>query len=383
MYRDIEVLIDNNAIKDNATVLSEAFPHRWNIAVIKGNAYGHGYGIVPSLIEGGMNAFAVSSLDEALKVREFDKTHPVILLQPVSENQLNVCSKENISVCVNDSDTFRKIVDSKENLKLQFKVNCGMNRLGYKDGEHLYKDIEEASKNERLIVEGLFSHFHTSGLTDKEYSENKKKFLEITKDIDLGNIPMVHIDKTTTVLLHDTLEVCNGARFGISLYGFASIYPYDSSVKGNLLTLRRNIKNKLHGVEPCKELKRYPLKPAFSLVTKVIQINEITKGQYVGYGLLHKAKNDERIAVIDVGYADGIGRKRTGSKVCINDKKYPIIGEVGMGMCEVLVDDNVKKGDRVTVLGGEISIRGIAAHLGTTTYETLTNINSLIPRHYL
>lgn len=383
MYRNIFVDIDTSKIEANARLMSETFGQRYSIAVVKGNAYGHGYGIVPALVKGGMNAFAVSSLDEALEVRKLDREHPVLLLQPVDVRYLDVCSKEDISVVVSDTNSFDKIVESGLKLKLQFKVNCGMNRLGYKASSLLERDIKRAQESDKLFVEGIFSHFHTSGLTDTEYRDNKLNFENITKNIDLSQIPMVHLDKTQTVLLHETPKYCTGVRFGLSLYGFSSIYPYDSSLKGRLLSLRRDIKNRLKGVEPTKELKSYDLKPAFSLKTTVIALNDVAAGEYVGYGLLHKAERNERIAVIDAGYADGIGRGRSGSNVSINGKKFKIVGEIGMGMCEVLVDESVSLGDTVTVLGDEISIRGIAGYLKTTTYEVLTNINSLIQRRYL
>lgn len=383
MYRNTFVEIDNSIIESNARLMTETFPHKYNIAVVKGNAYGHGYGIIKALEKGGINAFAVSTLEEALEVRKYNSSFPVIILQPVWTRYLSLCSNYNISVCVNSRETFEDLLNSGLKLKLQFKVNCGMNRLGYKDGKELSEDIERAMKADNLTVEGLFSHFHTSGLTDTEYADNKKRFEDITKDIDLGKIPMVHIDKTQTILIHDTPSYCNGARFGISLYGFTSIYPYDKSVKGKLLSLRRDLKNKINHVEPSKELINYDVKPAFTLVSQVIQVNDLIPGEYAGYGLLHRAKNAEKIAVIDSGYADGIGRRRSGTNVSINGKKYPIVGEVGMGMCQVLVDKTVKAGDKVIVLGGPVSIRGIAAHLGTTTYETLTNVSDRLERKYL
>lgn len=383
MYRNTYVEIDNGAIEHNARLLSDTFPHKYNIAVIKGNAYGHGYGIVPALVKGGMNAFAVSCLSEALEVRKYDSEHPVIMLQPVPASFLEACSAHNISVCVNDHDTFEEIFESGLKLKLQFKVNCGMNRLGYTDGSLLKEDMGKAEAKENLSVGGIFSHFHTSGLTDTEYADNRKRFETITAGIDLTKISMVHIDKTQTILLHDTPSYCNGARFGISLYGFTSVYPYDNSLKGRLLQKRRDLRNKLNHVEPSKELKNYNLKTAFTLYSEVIQVNKIGAGDYVGYGLLHKAAGTEYIAVIDIGYNDGIGRKRSNTNVLINGHKYPIVGEVGMGMCQVLVDDTVRKHDKVTVLGGGISIRGIASALGTTTYETLTRISTDIDRRYL
>ena len=383
MYRKAYVEIDNSIIRENAKLMCSLFPHKWNIAVVKGNAYGHGYGIIPALIEGGMNAFAVSNLDEALKVREYTKDRPVIMLQPIPSEYLSIAGDNDISVCVNDFDTYKEIVESGLKLKLQFKVNSGMNRLGFSDKELLTKAINEASENDKLTVEGIFTHFHSNGLRDTEYARDKKRFEDLTSDIDLTKIPMVHLDRTQTVFLHDAPSYENGVRIGISLYGFTTIYPYSNSIKGRIRKLQRGFENKLHGVAPTKELKKYPVKTAFTFITEVIEVNKVNKGDYVGYGLLHKAEETEYIAVIDTGYYDGINRKRYLSNVAINGKKYPIVGEVGMGMCEVRVDESVKKHDKVTVLGGDIPISEITRHVGTTMYELLTSIKPEIKREYI
>jgi len=382
MYRNVYVEVDNSIIEANARFMCETFPHIYNIAVVKGNAYGHGLGVVPALIKGGMNAFAVSRLDEALEVRMYEKELPVIMLQPIDKKYYKTASEFDISVCVNDLDTFREIVESGEKLKLQFKINSGMNRLGFSDRDELIKVIEEAIDNPKLSLDGIFTHFHTNGYRDTEYVQNKKNFEDITKGIDLTLFKMVHVDRTQTVFLHDTPSYANGARIGISLYGFSTVYPFPNTIKGKLRRIQRDFENKLHGVAPCREIGKMDVKPAFRLATKVIQVNEVEAGQYVGYGLLHKAEKEEKIAVIDIGYADGIGRKRYLSHVAINGKKYQIIGEIGMGMCEVLVDDTVKKNDEVTVLGGDIPISSITRHIGTTMYELLTNIDSSIERIY-
>ncbi len=382
MYQNAYVEVDNRIIEENARFMTENFPHKYNIAVVKGNAYGHGYGIVPALIKGGMNAFAVATLDEALEVRKYTDL-PVIMLQPVSKEYFNLASKNNISLCVNCLDTFEEILDSKLELKLQIKVNSGMNRLGFKDKTELESVVNKINESKNLTLEGIFTHFHSNGLQDNEYKNDMLRFERLTEGLDLTKIPMVHVDRTQTVFLHDTPAYANGARIGISLYGFSTVYPFRSGISGKIRKLERELKNKKNKVEACKPIKVYDLKKAFSLYTRVIQVNDVEPEEYVGYGLLHKAETKEKIAVIDIGYGDGIGRKRYLSDVAINGKKFKIIGEVGMGMCEVLVDDSVKRGDRVTIIGGEINISDVTRKLGTTLYEVMTGIDTKIPRHYI
>lgn len=381
-YRHTYIKIDNKILENNARIMTGEYPHKYCIAVVKGNAYGHGYGIIPALIRGGINAFAVSNLNEALKVREWEKELPVIMLEPVHKEHYGICSENNISVCVNDAETFEDIVSSGLNLKIQIKVDCGMNRLGFKDKAELERVYFEAKNNDRLYVEGIFSHFHTTGLADVEYERDLNKFIVLTKDIPLAEIPMVHIDKSQTVMAHEKPDFTTAVRFGVVLYGFNLMNKYTNDLKGRLRKLKADLKNKKNHVKPSKEYPELDLKTALTLYTEVIQTKQVEAGEYVGYGMKHLAQGHEYVATIDIGYGDGINRKRIGSNVSINGKKYPIIGEVGMGMCEVLVDETVKKYDRVTVFGGEIPIRSITRHVMTTMYELMTNLDSSIPREY-
>lgn len=381
-YRNTYIQIDNSILEQNARVLCEAYPHKYHIAVVKGNAYGHGYGIIPALVKGGINAFAVSSLDEALKVREKENALPIILLEPVHKEHYEVCAKNNISVCVNERVTFDEIVATGLSLKLQIKVDCGMNRLGFKSKEELTKVYREASDNPILTVEGIFSHFHTTGLADTEYYRDLNRFQELTKDIPLSEIPMVHVDKSQTIMAHEKVTFSNAVRFGVVLYGFNLMNKYGTDVKSKLRKLKHELINKKNHVPPTKPYPELDLKTALTLYSEVIQVKKALPGEYVGYGMLHKAEKEEWVATIDTGYADGINRKRVGSFVAIRGKKYPIIGEIGMGMCEVLVDENVKRYDKVTVFGGEIPIRSITRHVMTTMYELMTNLDSSIPRIY-
>lgn len=381
-YRHTYIKIDNKILENNARILTQAYPHRYCIAVVKGNAYGHGYGIIPALVRGGINAFAVSNLNEALKVREQEPDLPVLMLEPVHKEHYPLCENNNISVCVNDAETFRDIVASGCKLKLQIKVDCGMNRLGFKDKAELERIYKEAAEDPDLTVEGLFSHFHTTGLADTEYERDLNRFIALTKDLPLDQIPMVHVDKSQTIMAHEKPDFTTAVRFGVVLYGFNLMNKYSTDFKGRLRKLKHDLINKKNHVKPCKDYPELDLKTALTLCTEVIQTKVADPGEYVGYGMRFKAEQEEHVATIDTGYADGINRKRVGSNVSINGKKYPIIGEVGMGMCEVLVDETVKKYDEVTVFGGEIPIRSITRHVMTTMYELMTNLDSSIPRIY-
>ena len=382
-YRNTYIEIDNSIITKNAEVLVKAYPHKYYIAVVKGNVYGHGYGVIPAMKAGGINAFAVSNLDEALKVREVEPDLPVIMLEPVHKEHLRICFDNDISVCVNCIETFEEIVESGLGLKLQIKVDSGMNRLGFKDKSELESVVQRAFDSNILTVEGIFSHFHTTGISDVEYERDLKRFVFLTQNVDLSRIPMVHIDKSQTITAHMKQEFTTAVRFGVILYGFNLMVKYDSSLKGKLRQFKHDYENKRRHVPKCLPYPELDIKTALVLCTEVIQVKRVKAGEYVGYGLIHKAEKDEIVATIDTGYADGINRKRVGSLVSINQKKYPIISEIGMGMCEVLVDENVHRHDKVVVFGGEIPIRTITRHVMTTMYELMTGLDSSIERIYI
>ena len=382
LLRKTYIEIDNRVLTHNAEVLTRAYPHKYYIAVVKGNAYGHGYGIIPALIKGGINAFAVSNLYEALKVREYDKEHPVIMLEPVHAEVYPLCAENNISVCINEQATLDEAIQSGCELKVHIKVDCGMNRLGFKDKDGLNIAFKAASEASNITVEGIFSHFHTTGIADTEYEADLERFKKLTEDLDLSKIPMVHIDKSQTIMAHEKVSFSNAVRFGIVLYGFNLMIKYPNDVKGQLRKLKAGLKNFKNRVKPCLPYPELDIKTALTLYSEVIQVKKVAAGEYCGYGLVHKAESDEYIAVIDTGYGDGINRKRVGTFVSINGNKYPIVAEIGMGMSEVKVDESVKRHDRVCVFGGEIPIRSVLRHVHTTMYEMMTNLDSSIPRIY-
>ena len=109
------------------------------------------------------------------------------------------------------------------------------------------------------------------------------------------------------------------------------------------------------------------------------QINEINK-ETVGYDAKYKAKGREKIAVISIGYADGIIRKNKGRYVYINERPYKIVGNICMDMLFVKVDDNVKLYDKVEIIKDTKHIRNIAKHLQTNNFEVLISISSRVPR---
>ena len=129
--------------------------------------------------------------------------------------------------------------------------------------------------------------------------------------------------------------------------------------------------------------KSLELESTVKLISEVEQIHKLNEGDTVGYGGTYKAKiNGEKIAVIPIGYADGIIRKNKGRDVYINNKRYEIVGNICMDMLFVKVDDDVKLHDKVLILKDNKHIEEVAEHLDTITYEVLCSIGKRVPRIY-
>ncbi len=381
MYRNTFVEINLNNIKNNVQNIINNYQYKYYIGVVKGNCYGHGYGIIKTLLEAGINYLAVASLEEALNVREQTKDTPILCLQPIHKEDLEICSQKNISICINDREYFNDIKDLKFKLNVHLKIDSGMNRLGLKDKKDVDYIYKEINKSKSICLEGIFSHFRTSGISDREYLKQIDKFKHLTSSIDLTKIPLVHFERSMTLVAHPKLDFCNGVRLGLIMYGFNYMPKKGHGLLNNLRTIKQKINLKIKDIK-LSDYKELDLKQAFSLYSEVIQVKHVMKDEYVGYGLVYQTKEDMDIAVVDAGYADGINRNRRNSYVMINNKKFPIVGDICMGMFMVKVDKSVKKYDKVAIINEQLDINKIARHMKTSAYEVLCMIDSSVPRIY-
>ena len=193
----------------------------------------------------------------------------------------------------------------------------------------------------------------------------------MTSDIDLAKIDIVHLDRSVTMCIHNKLDFVNGVRLGIIMYGL-ELLP------DNINWDEAKQKNDINLI-PYKPL---GLKQTFSLISEVLEVKDVKKGDYIGYGTLYQAEDDMKIAIIDIGYADGISKKRVNSNMIIKGNMYQVIGDVCMGMTLLKVDDKVKKYDKVVVIGDELDVKSIAKYLHTSSYEVMCMIDSSIERRY-
>ena len=382
----VEVNIDN--LKNNVkNIVNNYNKYNYFIGVVKGNCYGHGVTyVINELIESGINYLAVSSLEEALEARNVNKKIPILCLESIAIEYLDICIKNKITITVHDYNYAKKLIEKNINkkIKIHLKIDSGMNRLGFKDKNELNEIYEKLKENKNIEIEGIYTHFATLGINDKEWDNQLNKFKYLTEDINLSEIPIVHLAKSAAFIDHPKIDFCNGIRLGIAMYGYDPNPKYNTNgIKNKLRQIKRNILRKKNKVSETTTKIPFELKPAFKMYTELIQIKKVKKGEFVGYGAMYRADEDITIGIMPVGYDDGIFRKSTGRYVSIKNKRYKIIGDVGMGMTAVKIDDSIEITDRVTLIGDNIPIKEVATHNGTSIYETMCNIGKTIPRVYV
>jgi len=352
MYRNTYVEINLKNIERNVkTLINKYDNYKYYFGVVKADCYGHyGSKTVEAIIRGGCNYIAVATLDEALEIRKDIIDIPILCLGIIPLEHVQECAKNNITITISNLEYLNELVErTKENLKVHIKINTGMNRLGV-NNRNEFETIYKTIKQSNLILEGIYTHIYNSADENKTLKQFSK-FEEITSDINLEEIPIVHLSASDATMSYLKLPYANGCRLGIAMYGLA-------------------------------DNKQDKLLPTFSLYSEVIQINDI-ENETVGYDGAYKANSKERIAVVPIGYADGIIRKNTGRNVYINNKSYNIVGKICMDMLFVKVDDTVKVGDKVTLIKDIEHIEEIAKHLDTISYEVLCSIGKRVSRIYV
>ena len=352
MYRNTYVEINLENIEHNVKkIITTYSDYQYYFGVVKADCYGHdNIQTVKSIIKGGCNYLCVATLDEALEIRKELKEIPILCLGVIDKQYIDLCIEKNIVITIPSLNYIEELDDiDTANLKVHLKINTGMNRLGIKDEKDL-KKVYKIATSKKINIEGIYTHIYKAS-DEEKYNKQIDTFEKIIHVIPLEEIKVIHTSASEAMSNYRKPKDVNGCRLGIIMYGFS---------------------NK-------KEL---CLKSTFALKSQVVQINDLKPGEIVGYNGIYEAKENEKIAVISIGYADGIIRKNTGRTVFINEKEYPIVGNVCMDMLFVKIDDKVKLYDEVEVLKDVEHIEKVANHLETIPYEVLCSIGKRVPRIY-
>ena len=367
-FDSTRVVVDMDALASNMDAIREkaGVPI---MAVVKADAYGHGAVQVARLLQDKCAFFCVSSILEAMELRQAGLTKPILLLGYTPADAYPTAIREGIRPTIfrlEDALALSRAAQEAElPARFHFAVDTGMSRIGFQVTESDADTCAEIAKLPGLYAEGLFSHFATADCADltraKQQAERFAAFDEMLRKRGLI-IPIRHLNNSAGLMNFKTPYEM--ARSGIITYG---LYPSDE-VDPGLLSLR----------------------PALQWLSRVSHVKTLPAGREISYGGTYVTKADTVVATIPVGYADGYRRNLSGRfHVLIRGQKAPILGRICMDqmMVDVTAIPGVTVGDQVTLIGtdgGEtITVEEIAARADSFNYEFVCGISRRVPRLYM
>lgn len=352
-YRETYVNIDMNNLIYNIEYIYR-ISKKPLLAIIKANAYGHGDFVLAKELENHpqIYGFGVATLKEAIDLKQQGIKKPILVIGTTLIEDVKHAIMHHITITAYSLEFIQQLATLKLDnvLKVHIKVDSGMNRLGLKTKEEMEKAYQLLKSNPMIDIEGVFTHFASVDDDELSYINQLTKFKNI---IEGYHFQWIHADNSVaTMYYHD--DFTNMDRLGIGMYG----------------------------IDP-KNYDNPHLKQVMSLYTTVMMVKKIHKGEKVGYNFTYTASNDEYIATLPIGYADGLIRKNQGRSVWIHGKKYEIVGRICMDQMMVRVDSSVRVGDKVEIFGENISLVEMANELQTIPYEILCLLSMRIERRYI
>ncbi|MBQ7884785.1 MAG: alanine racemase [Clostridia bacterium] len=333
-----KVISQENLIH-NFNVCQKAFS---NLCVmVKANGYGHGAKVIVRALKSKASFFGVATAKEAIELRKAFSDINILVVGKAT--RFDFLIKNNISFAVdslNEIKIAEQIAIKHTNIaKIHIKINTGMNRLGTKSLNEFLSMLNYCNTSKNIILEGVFTHVFDADCNTSHFYEQMQEFYCYVKHINNPNV-IIHIGGSF-VLKHKVPSFVNMVRVGYFVYGYGK--------KG--------------------------LKPVMTVCSRVIKVTNCKAGEFVGYGKT-KLKHNSKIAVVGMGYADGLMRRLSNEYfVNINGRLCKIVGNICMDMFMVDVSNaSVRVGDKVIVLD---NAEQMAKTANTSAYEILTAFNLL------
>ena len=360
------------AIADNLKLIKSK-TNAQVLAVVKADAYGHGLIQVGKVAENvGADWLGTALLEEGIALRNSGIKIPIISwLTPLGED-FKAAINLDIDLSISSTELLNEIVLAGKSVKkiprIHVEVDTGMSRGGVGDDWQLFlNELSKAVAANEINIVGIWSHFARADEPDEVMNkEQLAVFEDRIKSANAAGIKaeFIHISNSAASLTNNGAHK-NIIRWGIGLYGLSP---------------------DLNNLGDSKSLN---LKPAMRLKAKLHLVKAVKAGVSVGYGGTAITKNDTKLGVVTLGYADGIPRNANNlAGVFVAGKRAPLIGRVSMDQFVVDLGSNslAKTGDEVIVFGdgagGEYTVDEWAKASGTINYEIVTRIGSRVPRIY-
>lgn len=350
-FRDTLLEINMNNAFHNINIIKELNPFKKVIGVVKANAYGHGLVSFSRILEihGEVDLFGTATLDEAFALRKNGIVSEIIVLGGISPIYLKDAYENNITLTCNNLDFATALCESKLPLNIHIKLDTGMNRIGFKN-ENEFIHCLKILQSSKVNITGIYTHL-SSADDSREYTEYQiENFQKYIKYVDRPML--IHIQNTAGCLNYADLDFVNAIRPGIGMYGI------------NVGDTENDFKELIN------------------LKTTVLHVKEINEDECIGYNRTFTTDKKTYIGTIPIGYGDGYKRCYRDLYGYIGDKKFPIRGNVCMDQTMVEVDNTVKYGDYLNLIGEGCSVAHISEVTGISPYEILTSLSSRLFRKY-
>jgi len=333
------------------------------IPVVKADAYGHGaIPVARCLVDEGADLLAVAQYQEAMDLRHSGIDVPILIFGRLMPDELPEAIRAGFRITLFGAADIRWIegVPGDQPAHVHVNVETGMGRVGVlldREGDF----FDQLTRSRRCIWEGLYSHFATSDESDKTYAQEQlSRFSSLITQLETKGArpPLIHMANSGAIL-DMPLSYFDACRCGIMLYGH---YPSTETSRS------------------------IPLKQVMTLNTAVAHLRRLPAGHNVSYGRRWTTDRETTIAVLPIGYADGIRRHLTGRlQTLIGGRYYPVVGTITMDQMMVDIgDDQVAVGDAVLIWGdaenGSIQVLDVAESMGSIPYEMTCGISRRVRR---
>ena len=359
--------VDLKNLAHNAKVLKKAMPPKCQLmAVVKAEAYGHrAFEISTCLEKIGVKAFAVATIDEGIRLRKYGIRGEILILGYTAIWRAAELKKYDLIQTLISYDYAIALNKQGVSIKAHLKIDTGMHRLGISSDD--LTDVEKVFSLKHITVCGIYTHLCCSDsleANDVAFTcEQINRFYSLIDALRNRGIivPKLHIQSSYGFFNYPQLQ-CDYVRTGVALYGVLSS-PHDETVR------------------------KLDLRPVLSLKSEVILIRSVPKGDSVGYGRTFTAQKDSRIAIIPIGYADGIPRNLSCGNGRIRIRQYivPIIGRICMDQLAVDITEaeDIVVGDVATFIEAkaesELAAPVVADQTGSISNELLCRIGARLP----
>lgn len=366
------VEIDRTAILANVRACRTCVgPHCRLLALVKGNAYGHG--LLESarvLLEAGVDVLGVEAVGEAVALRAAGVGCPILVVGPIPDANLPFLLSHGITPLLVSLEQVHLVGallhQHGGELEVHLKFDTGMHRQGLMPDE-LPELIAVLAKYPGLIVGGVATHLaRADEVEHPEWTWGQlDHFRAVIAALAAAGVqaPVKHAANSAAMLLWPETHL-DMVRVGIACYGF---WPGEAV--------------------RCAVATQLTLRPAMTWKTRVAAVKQVSRGCAVGYNGSYTTTREARIATLPIGYYDGYARSLSNrGQVLIHGQRAPVCGRVSMNLTTIDVTDipTAQPGDEVVLLGRQatalISAEEMAAWLDTIHYEVTTRINPLIPR---